>query len=248
MDREFVRQQLLKLGHSPELLTDDLIDEFIEKIQEDEDLPPSPAKPKASPKKSPKMSPPKKSPSPKPKPVSTKLSSRRVEPSTDDDYSDDVEEPERSQSKVTRSPHRESPKRRARDDDDEEINGWLKRLKQIDNRARKLDEKIQECRSAIIDPPTDDITSDVPLYYGKAERKRDPYPTVKKSFAGGGGFIRPPPIRASRRPAGPGKAKGRRLLYEERFPDYVPGPEQRRDALRWKLRQKLAYSDPKYHQ
>ena len=246
MDREFVRQQLLKLGHAPELLTDDLIDEFIVKLQEDEDLPPSPAKPsKASPKKSPKASP-KKSPSPKAK--VPKVPNRRVDLSSDDDYSDDVEEREKSQSKVTRSPHRESPKRRAREDDDEEISGWLKRIKQIDNRARKLDEKIQECRSAIIDPPTDDIADDVPLYYGKAERKPDPYPTVKKSFAGGGGFIRPPPIRASRRPAGPNKAKGRRLLYEERFPDYVPGPEKRRDALRWKLRQKLAYSDPKYHQ
>jgi hypothetical protein len=90
--------------------------------------------------------------------------------------------------------------------------------------------------------------ADVGLHAGGSGRKADPYAAQKRESAAGDGFIRAPPIRASRKPAGPKRESGRRLLYEERFPDYVPGPEKRRDELRWQLRKKLAYSDPKYHQ
>jgi hypothetical protein len=131
------------------------------------------------------------------------------------------------------------------DEDDEEIAGWKRRLRSIQKKAHDLDVQIQGCRQAVL--KADNEVKDVPLYFGTSERKRDPYPAVKSKVSGSGGFIRPPPIRASRRPAGPLKGKGRRLLYEERFPDYVPGPEQRRDKERWLIRQKLAYSDPKYH-
>jgi hypothetical protein len=99
-----------------------------------------------------------------------------------------------------------------------------------------------------MDPPTDKHGyQDVSLYYGTSERQLHPYPAVRKTVAGKGGFIRPPPIRASRKTGGQDAKKGKRLLYEERFPDYVPPPEKRRDDLRWKIRQQLAYSDPKYH-
>jgi hypothetical protein len=120
----------------------------------------------------------------------------------------------------------------------------MKRLKTLQTKGRDLDAQIQECRSAIMDPPPNAQAEDVSLYYGTSERKLHPYPAVQKSVAGGGGFIRPPPIRASKRVGG--SNKGKRLLYEQRFPDYVPPPERRRDELRWKIRQQLAYSDPKY--
>ncbi|OHT01328.1 hypothetical protein TRFO_07550 [Tritrichomonas foetus] len=135
---------------------------------------------------------------------------------------------------------RKGPANINKDEEDEEIINWSKKIKSIQNKGQNLDDQMQQCRSAIIDPPTD--VADVPIYFGTSERKLDPYPTVKKKMTGG--FIRPPPVRSSRKAGGP---KGRRLLYEERVPDYVPPPERRRDALRWQIRQKLIYSDPKYH-
>lgn len=250
MDREFVKNQLLKLGYAPEFVTDDMVDEFLLKLEEDDDFPVSPSKPKTSAKKVP-------SPSPSPKAKSKVRSPVRkvadprpapaeLEYTDDEEYSEEAAPPPVKTVSAHRSPLK-SP-RKVHDDDDDEITNWSKRIRDIQKRAKGLDSQIQECRSAIMDPPTDDIEVDIPLYYGTAERKLDPYPTVKKKQSGGGGFIRPPPVRASRKPAGPNKAKGRRLLYEERFPPYVPGPEKRRDALRWQIRQKLEYSDPRYHQ
>jgi hypothetical protein len=129
--------------------------------------------------------------------------------------------------------------------EEDEINQWSKRLKSLQEKGRHLDAQIQECRSAIMDAPTDDaVAHDVSLYYGTSERKLHPYPAVRRSVAGGGGFIRPPPIRSSKRIGGANR--GKRLLYEQRFPEYGPPPERRRDALRWKIRQQLEYSDPRY--
>ncbi|EAY16686.1 hypothetical protein TVAG_066910 [Trichomonas vaginalis G3] len=152
------------------------------------------------------------------------------------------------------SPKRESHKRaspvrssKPKQIDDDETEKWTKRIQELRNKADQLDQSLQECRDIIMaDPPEDDGAEvDVPMYFGTSERKLDPYPAVKKELVGG--FIRPPPIKPSKRKGPPVPKKGRRLLYEERFPDYVPPPERRRDNLRWSIRQKLAYSDPAYH-
>jgi hypothetical protein len=43
------------------------------------------------------------------------------------------------------------------------------------------------------------------------------------------------------------KKSSKKLLYEERFPDYILHPDIRRNAYRWYLRQKLIYSHPDYN-
>jgi hypothetical protein len=163
---------------------------------------------------------------------------------------DSAGEPERVESPRTAPKGlRKSPRKAAAEDDKDEVGEWSRRLKTIQAKTRGLDSQIQECRSAIIGPSADEPSyKDVPLYYGTSERGLDPYPAVSRRVSGGGGFIRPPPARAGRKPAGQRLRKGRRLLYEERFPDYVPPPERRRDELRWRIRQQLEYSDPRYHQ
>lgn len=242
LDRECVKQHLLRLGYGPEMLGDEMIDEFIQKLNEDDDMPASPSKPspaqakRGSPQAKKALSPPRQTASP------TKPSQRMRADPEDDEDDEDYDQPEKP-------PPRRSPVKSARRQhyDDDELEGWSKRIGRIQQRGKDIDGLIQECRSTVMNP-VEDETVDVPLYWGTSERKLDPYPAVKKKVTGGGGFIRPPPVRASRRPTGSNKAKGRRLLYEERFPPYVPGPEKRRDALRWQIRQKLEYSDPKYRQ
>ena len=93
-------------------------------------------------------------------------------------------------------------------------------MKDLNRKAKNLDHQIEECRSAIMEWPMEYV--DVPLYCGTSERKLDPYPSVPNR---NGGFIRQPPIRSSRRS---NSKKRRKLLYSERFPDYVPPPERRR--------------------
>ncbi|EAY16023.1 hypothetical protein TVAG_277890 [Trichomonas vaginalis G3] len=160
------------------------------------------------------------------------------------------------ETKINSSSKQSSPKRnnpvsnsklQNNDDDDEETAQWAKRIQDLRNKADQLDQNLQECRDIIMeDPPEDDgVEVDVPMYFGTSERKLDPYPAVKKELVGG--FIRPPPVKPNKKKGPVAAKKGRRLLYEERFPDYVPPPERRRDSLRWSIRQKLAYSDPAYH-
>ncbi|OHS94441.1 hypothetical protein TRFO_39345 [Tritrichomonas foetus] len=249
MDREFVKQQLIKCGYTD--VTDEIVDEFLERLQEDDELPITPTSPKrASPKPVKKSSPVSKRESPpKQKPRFANVEDDDDEDVDDDEYDEVEESPAKyNQTKRISSQKAASPKRSTRasgslnkkDEMDDEIRGWMKRVKVIENKGRELDNQMQQCRTAIIDPPADEV--DVPMYFGTSERKLDPYPTVKKKAAGG--FIRPPPIRSSRKVV---NKKGRRLLYEERNPEYIPPPERRRDELRWQIRQKLIYSDPKYH-
>ena len=130
---------------------------------------------------------------------------------------------------------------------DEETDDFEQRIKALREKAASLDETLQQCRDVVLSPPDDGPDEvDVPLYAGTSERKLDPYPTVKKQYVGG--FIRPPPVKPSKRPLGAAKKKGKRLLYEQRHPEssYIPPPERRRDALRWSIRQKLIYSHPDY--
>jgi hypothetical protein len=131
----------------------------------------------------------------------------------------------------------------------DELGQWLRRLKAVQAKVNGLESQILECRTAIIDPSADETSDkEVLLHSGTLQRRVDPYPAVGRRVSGGGGFIWPPCGRASRKPAGQRTKKRRRLLYEERFPDYVPPPERRRDQLRWRMRQQLEYSDPRYHQ
>jgi hypothetical protein len=206
MDPEFlqaVRANLLSLGYKD--LSDTLVEEFAQRLQQDEGLAPSPAAHRES----------------------------VCGPEESED------EPEFRPTTVASPPHK-SGGRAACD----EIGEWSKRLRSVENKAHNLDSQIQECKAAILE----NQYTDVPLYYGSAERGLDPYPAVHRKISGGGGFIRPPSVRASRRPTGKNAHNGKRLLYEQRFPDYVPPPERRRDALRWKIRQQIEYSDPRYHQ
>ena len=268
-DRDFVRNQLQRMGFSD--VTDEMLDEFLAHLREDDDVSGSPqqSKKRSSPTKlsqSPKQQTKKNTTLSKQSPLK-----RSKQPDTDseDDYDriDDENEPPSAQptragkqiqtrfssstaqkrttstNPVTSSSSttkRKVPAQVDRDEEDDEILNWSRRLKAIQAKAQTLDTQIQECRSAIIDPPTEE--ANVPLHFGNSDRKQDPYPTVKRKMTGG--FIRPPPVRQSRKAGGP---KGRRLLYEERVPEYIPPPERRRDALRWQIRQKLIYSDPKYH-
>lgn len=170
----------------------------------------------------------------------------------DQEDSDDNEAipPPKKASPKPASPKKSSPKRiqpKSKFDDDDETAKWTKRMQELRNKADQLDQSLQECRDIIMqDPPEDDGEAvDVPMYFGTSERKLDPYPAVKKEYVGG--FIRPPPVKPNKRKNAPVPKKGRRLLYEERFPDYIPPPERRRDDLRWSIRQKLTYSDPAYH-
>jgi hypothetical protein len=146
------------------------------------------------------------------------------------------------------APPRKSPKRSPHRSAADELSQWSRRLKAVEAKARGLDSQILECRSAIINPSADEpLGKAIPLYCSTSRRGVDPYPAISRRVSGGGGFIRPPPVRASRKLVGQQPKKGQRLLYEERFPDYVPPPERRRDQLRWRIRQQLEYSDPKYH-
>lgn len=236
----YVTKELKRLGY--EGLTPDLIQDFIQKLKDDNES-------LVSTSNSPKSAKRGKSPIKK---------VNRQQQDMEEEEEEDIEEmpspkkipsPIKTQSprsanktqRSTKTPR--SSKKSLHDEEDEEIRDWNSRIKAIKKKANSLDVQIAECRSAILDPPEHEV--DIPMYYGTSERKLDPYPTVKRKYAGGGGFIRPPPVKANRKPTGP---KGKRLLYEERFPDYVPPPERRRDSLRWQIRQKLAYSDPKYHQ
>ncbi|KAH0790859.1 hypothetical protein GPJ56_005280 [Histomonas meleagridis] len=229
MDREFVREQLTKLGYKD--LTDELIDEFLERLQEDDDLDYSYSKQNTT--STSKESTPNKQ--------QNKTSPEKTRVSIDDNSVDDYESKSQQNTShsSSQSPRKQRSPKRNKDDDDE-ITEWTKRIQRLNKKAKGLDLQIEECRSAIMDPPTEHV--DVPLYFGTSERKLDPYPSVPYRNAG---FIRPPPIRSSRKGI---KKKGRKLLYNEKFPDYVPPPERRRDALRWQIRQKLVYSDPKYRQ
>lgn len=131
------------------------------------------------------------------------------------------------------------------EDDDDEIAEWSHRIDSIKSRAEEFDQNMQQCRTVIMESNNQKANVDVPMYFGTSERKLDPYPAVKKENTGG--FIRPPPVKPSKKALGlKKKTKGRRLLYEERFPDYIPPPERRRDSLRWSIRQKLIYSHPDY--
>jgi hypothetical protein len=226
-----VRAQLAKSGYTD--IPDDLLEEFTRRLQEDDEFDFTPANP-----------PPRTSP---PKPAKKQKPPKKAPPPPDDSSSSAEDEPPpRAEPSPRKAPVKHAPSRHA--DSDDEIHGWAQRLQAIQAKARTLDSHIQECRSVIMDPPAGGRDTDVGLYFGTSERKLDPYPTVKRQYAGGGGFIRPPPVNASRKQPGSKKPSGKRLLYEERFPDYVPGPEKRRDDLRWEIRKKLAYSDPKYHQ
>ena len=135
-------------------------------------------------------------------------------------------------------------------ENDDETEEFENRIKALKLKASELDQTLRECRDVVLSPADDEDNQgalDVPMYYGTSERKLDPYPAVKKELAGG--FIRPPPVKPSKKPVGANKKKGKRLLYEERHPEssYVPPPERRRDSLRWSIRQKLVYSHPDYH-
>jgi hypothetical protein len=217
-----VRQNLLSLGYRD--LSDSLVEEFAQRLQEDEGFTLSPQKPSPA-----EAEPRKRSAAPR-KPAEL--------------ISGSDSEPEDVPNAQSRAPAPgEKPLKVTFDTNDDEISEWSKRLKILHAKGQSLDTQIKECRSAIMDDPGDAV-QDVSLYSGTSERKLHPYPAVQRSVAGGGGFIRPPPVRSSKRATGP--SKGKRLLYEQRFPDYVPPPERRRDELRWKIRQQLAYSDPKY--
>lgn len=260
-NREFIRQQLVKCGFKD--LNDELLDGFIESLKDGGDLL-STSKGNVSPERPSTIS--QSSNNQTRYQTRSNQGTRKYtaasndqeedlideEEEVEDDEEEEIEEPlpKRGQMKsatVTRgsmnSTQRKNSNRNSissKYDDDEEITNWSRRLKSIQSKAQNLDTQISECRKAIVDDQIDD-EKDIPLYYGTSERKLDPYPTVKKKMSGG--FIRPPPVRSSRK-AGP---KGRKLLYEERNPEYIPPPERRRDALRWQIRQKLIYSDPKYH-
>jgi hypothetical protein len=237
MDPEFlqaVRDNLLGLGYKN--LSDALDEEFARRLQQDEGLALSPA---AVPRKAPK-------PAPRAKPA--EQPKKKSEASVSD-AEESEEEPEFRPTTIASPPRKSGGKAALDENAEDEISQWSNRLRSIENKAHNLNSQIQECKSAIIDPAADENQyTDVPLYYGSAERGLDPYPALNRKISGGGGFIRPLPVRASRRPAGKNPEKGKRLLYEQRFPDYVPGPEQRRDALRWRIRQQIEYSDPRYHQ
>lgn len=260
-NREFIRQQLVKCGFKD--LNDELLDGFIESLKDGGDLL-STSKGNTSPERPSTIS---QSSTSNRNRYQTRLNQgsnkysatstlheqeedliEEEEEVDDDDEEEEIEEPlpRRTQLKSTRNSINTQKKNSNKNsisskyDDDEEISNWSKRLKSIQSKAQNLDNQISECRKAIVDDQVDD-EKDVPLYFGTSERKLDPYPTVKKKMSGG--FIRPPPVRSSRK-TGP---KGRKLLYEERNPEYIPPPERRRDGLRWQIRQKLIYSDPKYH-
>jgi hypothetical protein len=223
-----VKEQLLSLGYQD--VSDALAEEFAKRLQEDEDFTLSIHV----------------RPSPPKRPVQLK---RQPPPQPDSSDSGSENEPLAAQS----PPGKIASKPRCRpanggENESDEVSQWANRLRAIQAKGKKLDSQMRECQSALTDSPRDDHPyQDVSLYYGTSERQLHPYPVVPKSVAGAGGFIRPPPIRASRKAAGGDSRRGKRLLYEERFPDYVPPPERRRDDLRWKIRQQLAYSDPKYH-
>ena len=249
-NREFIRKNLIMNGIKD--VDDDLLDEFIESLKANGDLL-STSNENVPPERSTKrnnyptrLNQPQKG-SRIPKPNTTKLIDEdEEEEEIDNEEEEEIEEmpPKRTQPKQIKSTvnaqRKNTKKSSERLEEDEEINNWSKRLKSIQSKALNLDTQIAECRKAIVDDQVED-EKDIPLYFGTSERKLDPYPTVKKKMSGG--FIRPPPVRSSRK-TGP---KGRRLLYEERNPEYVPPPERRRDELRWQIRQKLIYSDPKYH-
>jgi hypothetical protein len=227
-----VRVQLERSGYKD--IPDSILEEFTRRLQQDDEFAFSSTAPPVE-------------DSP-PKPVHKPRVVLERPPSPPEPQSHEAKQPAAGENVPANTSirHKRSPTKQANQDD--ELASWSKRIQGIQAKAKTLDSQIQECRSVIADSPVKPHEVDVGLYFGTAGRPLDPYPTVKKNHAGGGGFIRPPPIRASRKPAGPKKSSGRRLLYEERFPDYVPGPEQRRDALRWEIRKKLAYSDPQYRQ
>jgi hypothetical protein len=92
--------------------------------------------------------------------------------------------------------------------------------------------------------------------YSGLSSEKDPYPPVPgKSH----GYIRPPKLvgrsKSTRNPIyknevcypPPDFVEWRRKCEEGRQ-GWIPGPERRRDRLRWRLREKYMYSHPDYHQ
>lgn len=234
MDHDFVKEQLTKLGYKN--LTDELIDEFLEKMQEDDELPIIPTIPRRFHEE-----------------IDQQINSTERKNSHNVIYIEKSSQQntvsKRNQTNVkstnsiqsARKNHKSKAISKKDVSKDDEILEWSSKLKSIKKKGKKLDDHIQRYRSTTI--KLSDEIIDIPIYFGPdAERIRDPYPFIKKRKSGG--FIRPPPIRGTRKYIHP---NGHKLTYEERFPYYIPVPERRRDELRWRIRQKLVYSDPKYH-
>lgn len=244
MDHEFVKDQLEKLGYKD--LDDDIIEEFLEKLQEDGDLPVIPTIPKRfySEKHYKENITQKKSTFSTKTQKNTNLekkSERKIKNNSKKEEIIIKSSRTVRTSHGTKTSHGMKTSQKKTDSNDREISELSQRLKLLKNKGKELDEDIKQCKLAITNSPNEIV--DVPIYFGpNANNQRDPYPVV--SIRKTGGFIRPPPIRGTRKHIHP---NGHKLTYEERFPYYIPVPERRQDELRWKIRQKLIYSDPKYH-
>jgi hypothetical protein len=135
-----------------------------------------------------------------------------------------------------RQTHKRVPKRKIEKDSepDEEVDGWAKRIYALGVKGETIATRIDEYRSLILDPPTKPRRTAPELHYGSPRRPFDPYPKVGPEDAESG-LVAPPPIHGGKHGRPGGKA-----ARKEPVPDYVPGPEQRRNALRWEIRKKLA--------
>jgi hypothetical protein len=224
---ETVRAQLEKSGYTD--IPDSLLEEFTHRLQNDDEFSFTAAPP-------PSTSPPRKSkPSKEPTPPPTSTTNTIVHPP------EPTPDPSRTRTSVS------SQNSLKKNDYDPEISHWSERIHAIQKKAGNLDSEIRGCKSSVIHSPRGSRSGgvDVKIYFGAAVKPSDPYPAVIREYASGG-FIRPPPVRASRRKWGSAQEPKKRLLYKERFPDYVPVTDNRRDELRWEIRKKVVYSDPKY--
>ena len=224
MDPEYIRAQLAKCGYTD--ISDDLLHEFITRLEKEGDVtsikiishrfPPRRLKRSAS--------------------AGSRSSKRNQQTKKKRSPSSPLRNPRRqSQSKSSKatSPAKEETETTttivSHNFNDPEISQWTAKLKILRSRGNSLSSRIQKLRSSL--HSTNDYV-DCPVSFGKTRNKYDPYPIVHRGITGG--FIRPPPIRSSRR---------RKLKIG---PEYIPPPERRRDDYRWKIRQKLIYSDPRY--
>jgi hypothetical protein len=108
--------------------------------------------------------------------------------------------------------------------------------KNVEKRKDEIEKLMSICRNIIIKPPKEKIEGQLITEI----KEEDPY--LSKGMKFKHGFIRAYPIESTQR-----SRSIRNQRQVNHFPDYTPVTENRRDSLRWELRQKLIYSHPFYY-
>ena len=133
-----------------------------------------------------------------------------------------------------------------------EMNDWEDRLNQWENKVQALELQLDACEKMQSRAASQAAAL-------KKSMKNDPlraYPYLRKDVVRKGGFIHPPTYQESTRMRFP--IYKNEMYYpapdfirqlrasEAKSNGYIPGPMNRQDSLRWKIRERIMYSHPDY--